>query len=553
VVAASLAIGIQGCQKKPNKTACDLLPHARDLDSKDAAARKAACEHLARHAIELRGLKGTLAEQFYYSSIPGQTEEGRKNSGTLRRMARCLTPLLEDRDKLVRLAAADALGKVGRHASPAVPALVAVARKGGELESAALRALASIGPGATPALRAMLHLARDSSSFEDRYRRKAALRVVGRIRHTGLKALIGLAHGDDEKLAEAALEAIEDLGTSASGALKLVAPLVKHKQVTVRRAAASCLANLCATGMGSFKKVALCDRADAAAVAPQIAVALDDPDGAVRAGAALAVGNLGLHGAELRAKLARILQKDTYTEARQNAARSLGWEEERAKDALPALAAAVNDPDVTVRMHVLNTLYRVKDREALSFPGLLKVLRSSEEDSRNKALAIAAMRWMGHKARGAFELVKPQLHAEDEELREVAVRVLPLIHPKGFDSLLTCAQDAREAKETRRYCAGGLRLLGPDRCREAVKALTRVANNRRKPGQRRVAAIWVMGYIGERAPDSALLALAPLQKDADAKIRAAARAAVQEIRRDTERAAKQRRKKAKERKQKRRP
>jgi hypothetical protein len=54
-----------------------------------------------------------------------------------------------------------------------------------------------------------------------------------------------------------------------------------------------------------------------------------------------------------------------------------------------------------------------------------------------------------------------------------------------------------------------------------------------------------MGRIGDLVPNSTLPALATLQKDADAKVRAAVRAAVQEIRRDMARAAKQRRKEAK--------
>lgn len=213
----------------------------------------------------------------------GNIKDGRKE------VLDVLLAALNGADGYDRLSAADALGKIG---APAVPALiVAFKSESREMREHAGKALSLAGPAAAPAIPLLIDALSEDS---------------------GLVAAF----------AEDALEAI-----GAPARIALIAAL-SHPSAHKRSNAAGVLGRL----------------ADAADV-PALTKALADPEQAVRkaAGKALAATAPG------SAELARAL-KDTRPEVRRAAALGLHDEKARREDHLPALLAALqSDPDADVR------------------------------------------------------------------------------------------------------------------------------------------------------------------------------------------------------------
>jgi HEAT repeat protein len=234
-----------------------------------------------------------------------------------------------------RRAAAWALGRVGPAARAAIPALRDLLKGEAEREvrTAAVQTLGELGPDARDAIPQLVRLLPDADGRE----REALVRALSNLgtANTVGPALAEAARslsdsGDGDWMAYHALEdAFRKLGPGVSGE---VAKLLKHKRPAVRRMAVMVL-----LGFGREAKPVL----------PALVAALGDKDEETGVWAALAVTGIEPR-AECVPPLVRAL-KAPDARLRERAASVLHRLGAVAKEAVPALEAAVLDPDPDVR------------------------------------------------------------------------------------------------------------------------------------------------------------------------------------------------------------
>jgi HEAT repeat protein len=205
--------------------------------------------------------------------------------------------------------------------------------------------------------------------------------------------------------------------------------------------------------------------------------ALGDAEPVVRANAAWALGQLGkAGGGNAISGLMQVLDSDTDTLVRRDAAQALGVIGRDAHVAVPALLKRFRgDPDAVVKKAALDALVNTitqDDKDAL--PDLLQALHNPDADvAKSAALALANLGGAGAKEAVPF-LIKA-LKDDDDPTRRLAAAALANIGEYAVRALpdLTAALGDRDA-DVRRLAALALGRMGPlakSAVPELIKAL----------------------------------------------------------------------------------
>ena len=334
------------------------LVEARDESSRQAAQWLA---EVSPHSAEAaRAIVGLL-----------ETKEASGVSYTISRFGElAVTPLkgvLENSSEATaQMAAARALGMIGREAAPAVDPLRKLLDASNEdLALSAAEALVQIAPQ-TPGTLELLR--KTLSSFSNQARRAAfALGRLGPAAAPAVEELTQLL--DKPRVAHAAIEALGRIGEAARPAAPaLLARLESNDDASIFSAIAGALAD-----MGAEE------------AAPALLAALDDPD-KTRA-AATALAQLGVADEAAIARLTEALDDPATQRA---ALQGLGVFGQRAGPAVPSMLGLLDDPSASLVRLTIGTLQSIGEAAAPAAPKLAPMLKSKDA-----SMAAAAARALG--------------------------------------------------------------------------------------------------------------------------------------------------------------
>ena len=242
--------------------------------------------------------------------------------------------------------------------------------------------------------------------------------------------------------------------------------------------------------------------------------------------------------------------KDQNTSVRSNAARDLSMFGKEAKDAVPGLITALKDQNSSVRFNAVTALIRIgkdavpalivalKDREsnvrdsaadALSrigkeakeaTPALIAALKNKDEDPSNIFTIVSAL---GHIGKEAVPALIAALKDQDANVRSNAAIALSRIGKEAVPALIVVLKD-KEANVR----ASAAETLGRIRteAKESVPALSAALQD--QDVTVRVNAASALGIIGREAKE-AVPALIVALKDVDSRVRSSAAYALSSI------------------------
>ena len=306
----------------------------------------------------------------------------------------------------VRQAAAEALGKIGPDARPAIPALVmALADKDYHVRKAAAEALGKIGPDARQAIPTLVMALAD----KDYHVRKAAAEALGKIgpdARPAIPHLVNALAGKYSSVREAAAEALEKVNPQwaqspeARQAIPALANALANKDSSVRDAAATALEKI---------DPQWAQKPEARQAIPALVRALAVMHYAVR-NALEKIDPQWAQSSEARQAIPALVMALDYENyhARQAAAEALGKIGPDARQAIPALVMALADKDYHVRndYHVrkaaAEALAKIDPQWAQSsearqaIPALVKAL--ADEHCATRDAAAGALGEIGTKA-----------------------------------------------------------------------------------------------------------------------------------------------------------
>jgi HEAT repeat protein len=262
---------------------------------------------------------------------------------------------LQSSNAQARAQAALALGKLGKDAEIAVPAMVrALKDDDAEVRSSVLYALGQLGPIAKSAAADVALRLKDKSGAV----RKFAAQALGELKVTDdgtVNALMDATTDD-----EVAPYAINTLGKMGPDAKRAVPALAKcFEKAKLREHAAWALGKIGKESLAVLTK------------------ALEHKDANARIDAIL---GLTLIGPEVVPHLARVLG-DTHADVRLNAASALGKMGAGAKEAVPELTKALMDKDVDVRQRAAQALGKIGPAAEPSLPALKRLLERRTRDA----------------------------------------------------------------------------------------------------------------------------------------------------------------------------
>lgn len=210
---------------------------------------------------------------------------------------------------------------------------------------------------------------------------------------------------------------------------------------------------------------------------PELRKALDDKSPAVRAGAALTLGQIGDPARDAVPGLTAAL-KDGEGTVREAAAQALGRLGGLARSAGPALAAALDDRDAGTRLEAALALWRV-EQSARGVPALMKGLA----DDAQAARALAALGEIGPKAAESVAAIRTLLIAKEPANRVLAAETVYRVtgDAKAAFPILERALASKEPAEAR-AAASALGVLGSE------EALARLLTDRNADLRREAAS-----------------------------------------------------------------
>ncbi len=485
-----------------------------------------------------------------------------------------LTGKLRDEDPETRKRAAVALGRLGKKARQAIPALEkALEDPVGEVRHAAAWALERIRPKEVKKNAAALAKEgrRLFDSVEDLWKR--AILENPRLTDDELKHLIGTYERGVDLYAQA-LE-VEDKG-AYPGTLLIMAKRIpslmfeqtrrelakrSKKHTTPRPYAAEQelkpgeKKESVSALMKAFRKAKGKERYEIAEklgelgerAVPALTEVLSGDDKSLHAGAALALFRTGLASKTALYALMALVGDDSL-EVRIDAVRTLGLIGPRAAPAVPGLVVALKDKEAGVRAEAAASLGRVgpaakrasrilgralrDPREevrhraaaalggvgpaaATAVPALLRVLK--QEDKALQTMAVEALGKIGPETSTVMPALIEQLRSHNRDVRAAAVRAVGQMGPeakRGVSALLDLVVVEQDEK-IRKAAAETLVHIGED----AVSALANALKDERPVLRWR--ACQILGRIGPKA-QAAVSALRAALKDERSEVREAA-------------------------------
>jgi HEAT repeat protein len=317
---------------------------------------------------------------------------------TLRGISKDVVPtligFLQDKNKSVRVAASNIIGKIGKDANDAVPVLISNFKDRDQVvRASAAKALGAIGKEDKDIIPILI----SALQSKDGYVRNAAAEALGTIGKDAMPALISALQSKDRYIRAATTKALGIVGKDALPIL--IITLQEDNDISVRFAAAKAI--------GIIGK-------DAKNAIPALVVALQNKD--IRAAAAEALGKIGKDA--IPVLISSLKSKDISVRfAAAEAIRIVGKD---AKDAIPALIAALQDKDI--RVAVAEALGKIgKD----TIPALIASLKS--KDIPVRVAAAKALGTVGKDAKDAIPALETALQDKDKEVRSAAIEALRAI------------------------------------------------------------------------------------------------------------------------------
>ncbi len=264
--------------------------------------------------------------------------------------------------------------------------------------------------------------------------------AAGQVESASVEKLIADLKNSDEKVRVAATDALAAKGAAAKEATQALAALLSDPSENVRAHAAHALMQI---------------GPDAVAVAPALARAISDPDYHVRRMAIAALERIhpepevvisalakALEDVDSSVRVAALSSLTDYKSAavpvlskalekpgiRYWAALALGELGPEARDAVPALAAALNDERPEVRREVLIALARVGAEAHAAVPAIAKQL--ADEDESVAHAAAFALGSIGPEAASATESLQSVFGKENKLSECINCWALARIHPQ---------------------------------------------------------------------------------------------------------------------------
>jgi HEAT repeat protein len=411
----------------------ELHRQARALDGRDEVARRHAIQALRRHqeadwakapAAVCQGLVVALRQHLHDSAgLPLVLKDVATILGNIGPRSKSAVPQLigllrEEVPEPVRESAVIALGKFGEEARPAVDGLLELCKHHGPLTNHALRAICQIGCADHRIRSGLADLWRAPNLTED-IRLETALAVC-RLGFDVEGLLSYLTHrlvaDQDKRLRKTIAEALakrDKRELDVVPALLIVALVDKDDEV--RQAAETALGELrltresaivvCAKQLGAatHAETALC-KSGRPAVGALVEI-IGSKDAAVRIAAARICGGLG----------------------------------ELALEAAPALAGALKDRNVDVRLIAAKALWNITKLPDLAVPALIKLLEepvppvfdSIEARRRFLQTVIEALWRIGSPAKAALPALAQKAKDQNRLVRESALNAMKKIAPSA--------------------------------------------------------------------------------------------------------------------------
>lgn len=375
--------------------------------------------------------------------------------------------------------AAQMLGRLGRHAREAVPALLARAAKSPESGGPFFDAIVTIGRPAAPALLEEIGKLPPAALTDEHW----TMRILTALGSAALPDLQAALAGKNLSARVAALRALRKIGPDARSSKEAVAKLANDPQPMLRAAALPALIAVGGKGAEALELIetALADKApearlaaaeaaealatEARPIAGKVAALLNDANADVQIGAIEALAQIGGGGEWTRPLVAKLDQPKTQLAAIRAVAKlqvpgvagklaTIYPGADRAarlaildalagagEAALPVLQAAAKDPEPSLRAAALRATAKNKP-ELDSFVQTLAGALTAPESEIRRAAAESVSELAPKQPEKFEHLVEPLAKlAADEEDRTLALDALRSVRPRNLD-VITPAIDS---------------------------------------------------------------------------------------------------------------
>jgi HEAT repeat protein len=436
-----------------------------------------------------------------------------------------LTKLTEDTDDNVRWKAVQALGAMKQEAMPAVPALLKVLRRDqASIRDAAAESLAQIAPREKDVALALAEGLKDTGANVPQTAARA-LAAMGPAAESAVPPLIEALK--NPAVSRHAAEALGKIGPKAKAAVPALQQGMKDKD-------SKYIENLRLSSTIALGGIG----PEARAAIPVLIEALADKNQPYVEGPgpipSAAMTSLTRIGPAAVPALSKAL-KDARPKLSMLAAETLGRMGPASNAALPALTDALKDDRGVVRVEAALALWRIDRNTDATLPVLLKALPfpqgikfnkpSKSNDPQTSGRACNALYVMGPAAKGALPKLIPLLKDQKNASLWCVLRVLRGMGPAAKPAVPTLAEVLKEEKTFRAEIAWTLGKIGAD-AEAAVPALIATLGDENTTV--RWAAISALGRIG-RAARPAAPALIRALGDPKSSVRASAAFALGQI------------------------
>ncbi len=392
---------------------------------------------------------------------------------------------LRDEKSTIQNAGAEAIGKLGPAAAPAVPELIQqiqaiepdqLNQMGVILDQGPLKALGRIGE---PAVAPLSQLLSDPNPAS-RYQAALLLGRMGQPAHASLASLAALMRREEAFLSvklEAAV-AVVQLGGDSAAARGVMTPLLKHPQASVRAQAVWALGRV-----GRVAEPAV----------PDLIRLLDDPVELVRSQAILTLESLGA-AARPAVPALGVRISDNDVNIRDTALRILRGLGPAAADALPDVLELIRDredpAEKLVRVQGAHVLAACGKVAAPAIPVLVEAIQNGNNPLEVRTAFVKALKAMGPAAKAGIARLAELLASE----RDVGLRIaildavgeLRVDQPNVIQAIIQ-RLDQDRSSAVRVAATTSLARLGPP-AKAAIPSLQKVLESKYANGPRKVWA-----------------------------------------------------------------